>query len=149
MKYGGCFPTDRRKMMKSYFCYTLRIFFYRFCIITSGLWEWKLLLWSAEFCDAQVCSGRRRCDHLSAVQMRSLFSAVSPNFLKGQNRGSRAIQLLFSFPRNTRPSFFYVHSKIYSAVSFWFWKKSDFSPRFASSPHTPLFYTEIIHSYHH
>lgn len=87
-----------------------QILLYHLSFVTG---EWKLLLWSAEFCDAQVCLGRLRCDHHSACKMRSFFSAVSPNFHRGQD-SRRIWSFTISSPWNT-PQHILSHT-----VSQWF-----------------------------
>lgn len=90
-----------------------QILHYHFLFVTG---EWKLLLWSAEIWDARVCLGRHRCDRLSAVKMRSLFSAVSPNFLKGHNR-AKPSTFSFFFHQTPFHLVFCVLLKIHSAVN--------------------------------
>lgn len=138
------FLQTKERWWKGFFFFTFedipsQILHYHFLFVTG---EWKLLLWSAEIWDARVCLGRHRCDRLSAVKMRSLFSAVSPNFLKGHNR-AKPSTFSFFFPPNTLPSCFLCALKnsfcSQQFTSFFFpqkKKKSKFCPHF--TPFLPM-----------
>lgn len=63
-------------MIKSKSGLFLKRYFHRFCIITHQKGE----ITSPKCWDLRSCLGRRRFECLWDIEMRSLFSAVSPNF---------------------------------------------------------------------